>query len=220
MAKPDFTKKYIAETFIEMVATTAYGDVTVQGIVERCKINRKTFYYHFFNKADLATYVFRLELALALNNKLPKDWLLKDSGVEDDKYRELPFYYIGDPETRCSEFLRVFSTCIKSNGEFYRKLFNSPDWGYFYSYVFEIYRPQLERDLLYLFAKNDITPLEEELDYLAAYFTNGSVIWVLHRRIMKRGNYSELTKNNLSTIVSDSMRGVVETQCSRLRSGN
>lgn len=218
MTKPDFTKNYIAETFKDMVESMPYNDVTVQGIVEACEINRKTFYYHFFNKADLATYLFRTELARALEDRFSSDILLYDSGIEDDRYRKLPLYYLGDPSLHCSEFLQVFSYYIKDSETFYRKLFNSPDWGYFNNYIFTIYRPQLERDLRFLFNLKNALPSDEELNYLSAYFTNGSVVWVIHRHVTKQIHYSDITKSNLSTIIVDSMKGVVAKQSHRLQS--
>ena len=41
------TKKIIKETFWEILEEKPYNKITVQDIVNRCQVNRNTFYYHF-----------------------------------------------------------------------------------------------------------------------------------------------------------------------------
>ena len=41
------TKKIIKDTFWEMLEEKPYNKITVQDIVNRCHVNRNTFYYHF-----------------------------------------------------------------------------------------------------------------------------------------------------------------------------
>ena len=41
------TKKIIKETFWEIPEEKSYNKITVQDIVNRCQVNRNTFYYHF-----------------------------------------------------------------------------------------------------------------------------------------------------------------------------
>ena len=43
----NFTKKAIKETFISMLEERPLSDITVKDIVEKCEINRNTFYYHY-----------------------------------------------------------------------------------------------------------------------------------------------------------------------------
>ena len=44
---PNFTKKAIKETFIELLDERPLNKITVKDIVEDCGINRNSFYYHF-----------------------------------------------------------------------------------------------------------------------------------------------------------------------------
>ena len=44
---PNFTKKAIKETFIELLDERPLNKITVQDIVEACGINRNSFYYHY-----------------------------------------------------------------------------------------------------------------------------------------------------------------------------
>lgn len=43
----NFTKKAIKDTFIELLSERLLSQITVKDIVERCGINRNSFYYHF-----------------------------------------------------------------------------------------------------------------------------------------------------------------------------
>ncbi len=43
----NFTKKAIKETFITLLEEHHLSDITVKDIVEKCEINRNTFYYHY-----------------------------------------------------------------------------------------------------------------------------------------------------------------------------
>ena len=47
------TKDFITRTFIDMLDEMPFNKITVRGIVERCGINRNTFYYHFKDIPDL-----------------------------------------------------------------------------------------------------------------------------------------------------------------------
>ncbi len=50
------TKKAIIEVFWQLLEEKPYNKITVQNIVERCEVNRNTFYYHFQDIPDLAEY--------------------------------------------------------------------------------------------------------------------------------------------------------------------
>lgn len=50
------TKTAIIEAFQEMLEETPINKITVKSIVERCEINRNTFYYYFEGIPDLVEY--------------------------------------------------------------------------------------------------------------------------------------------------------------------
>ena len=56
MSKSDDTKERIARTFLECMETTPYGKINVSQLCERAHISRKTFYYHFEDIYDLASW--------------------------------------------------------------------------------------------------------------------------------------------------------------------
>ena len=50
---PANTKTMIAETFFNMAKGKSIDKITVTDLVERCKISRQTFYYHFKDIMDV-----------------------------------------------------------------------------------------------------------------------------------------------------------------------
>jgi len=49
----DFTKKEIQNAFWQLLEERPFGKITVKAVVERCGVNRNTFYYHFQDLRDL-----------------------------------------------------------------------------------------------------------------------------------------------------------------------
>lgn len=50
------TKRAISEVYWTLLEEKPYNKITVQNIVERCQVNRNTFYYHFKDIPDLTEY--------------------------------------------------------------------------------------------------------------------------------------------------------------------
>lgn len=56
-----FTKKAIIKTFMELLNEEPFDKITVTDIVNRCDINRNTFYYYFTDMYALVDEIFRAE---------------------------------------------------------------------------------------------------------------------------------------------------------------
>ena len=54
-----FTKEIIARTFTELLDEKPMSKVTVKDIVERCGVNRNTFYYHFRDIPDVVEFILK-----------------------------------------------------------------------------------------------------------------------------------------------------------------
>ena len=54
-----FTKEIISRTFTELLEEKPMSKVTVKDIVERCGVNRNTFYYHFRDIPDVVEFIFK-----------------------------------------------------------------------------------------------------------------------------------------------------------------
>lgn len=53
------TKQAISDAFWQLLEEKPYNKITVQNIVERCQVNRNTFYYHFSDIPALVEYTVR-----------------------------------------------------------------------------------------------------------------------------------------------------------------
>jgi len=54
------TKETIIDAFWQLLEEKPFNKITVQNIVERCTLNRNTFYYHFQDIPNLAEYTVKL----------------------------------------------------------------------------------------------------------------------------------------------------------------
>ena len=64
-----FTKEIIAKTFKELLDEKPMSKITVKDIVERCGVNRNTFYYHFKDIYDLVEWSCLEDATQALQGK-------------------------------------------------------------------------------------------------------------------------------------------------------
>lgn len=75
MAGPDLTKKALATAFKVLVKEQGVEKVTVMDLCDSCGLNRKTFYYHFKDKFDLAEWIFREECIEGMKQEeLTDEW--------------------------------------------------------------------------------------------------------------------------------------------------
>lgn len=56
---PGFTKEIIAKTLRELLEEKPMSKITVKDIVERCGVNRNTFYYHFRDIPDVVEFTLK-----------------------------------------------------------------------------------------------------------------------------------------------------------------
>lgn len=66
----NFTKKAIRETFVGLLREKPFSEITVKDIVDRCEINRNTFYYHYRDLKALIEELLR-EQAAAIIREYP-----------------------------------------------------------------------------------------------------------------------------------------------------
>lgn len=55
------TRRVMAMTFKELLEEIPFQKISVNDICEKCNMNRKSFYYHFCDKYDIANSVFDIE---------------------------------------------------------------------------------------------------------------------------------------------------------------
>ena len=70
------TKREFARVLREMAAERPYNEITVRDLCARCDMAPQTFYYHFRDKTDLATWSFLQDLMSAYALR-PVEWNLE-----------------------------------------------------------------------------------------------------------------------------------------------
>ena len=61
MADSNITKQALSSALKELMEEQSFERISVSDICERCHMNRKSFYYHFKDKYDLANWIFDTE---------------------------------------------------------------------------------------------------------------------------------------------------------------
>lgn len=145
-------REQIIDYVIKTTEASSLNNVHVSKLVKELKINRNTFYYHFDSKFDVAIYVFRTDLAKALVERVPRDYLIETELPLKPKPKSLPYYMhreIGARLLDHSEFFKSLVHCVTRRPQFYRKLFtmNEPEIK---TRMFELFRPAIEDDVRFV----------------------------------------------------------------------
>lgn len=108
-------REQIIDYVIKTTEASSLNNVHVSKLVKELKINRNTFYYHFDSKFDVAIYVFRTDLAKALVERVPRDYLIETELPLKPKPKSLPYYMhheIGARLLDHSEFFKSLVHCV------------------------------------------------------------------------------------------------------------
>lgn len=89
MSKPELTKLLIAATVKKLAAKNPIDKISVADITEEAGINRKTFYYHFTDKAELICWIFDYDTS-NITDKANNNTLFDD--IIEYIYSEKHFY--------------------------------------------------------------------------------------------------------------------------------
>lgn len=72
-----FTKEIIARTLMELLEEKPMSKITVKDIVERCGVNRNTFYYHFRDIPDVVEFTLKKKWDEILGSPQEKSSILE-----------------------------------------------------------------------------------------------------------------------------------------------
>ena len=87
MADSSITKGALSKALKELLEGHSFEKISVSDICDKCNMNRKSFYYHFKDKYDLANWIFDTEfIALTRENSLN---VLNPSPVFEDRWHGL-----------------------------------------------------------------------------------------------------------------------------------
>ena len=156
-----FTRKAIIQTFREMLEKSPLDKITVTNIIEKCGINRNTFYYYFRDIYDLLDAFFREELEKVLEENADESLenLLKAVMEMVRENRKIVYhifnslnrdqlerYFFESTHKHMYELVRkdaegldVTDTDIKYVAEFYRFAF----MGFFLKYLWNDMKPDI-----------------------------------------------------------------------------
>lgn len=171
-----FTRKAIIQTFREMLVDSPFDKITVTDIIEKCGINRNTFYYYFRDIFDLLESFLKEELEKVLDDNENDSWenmfkrimniVTENRNIVYHIFNslnrdQLERYMFEFTEKRMFEFvkieadgLNVVDEDIRYISEFYRYILI----GFFLKYIW-----------------NDMKPsANESIDQLSAIF-NGTI---------------------------------------------
>ena len=125
MADSNITKLALSNALKELLEEQSLEKISVSDICERCRMNRKSFYYHFRDKYDLVNWIFDTEF-IALNQVHSKN-ILEFTYSFDDRWKHI--------ETICNYFYE--------NRNFYRRVLKVDGQNSFASHFREFIRPLL-----------------------------------------------------------------------------
>ena len=87
MADSNITKQAMATAFKELLQEQPFEKISVSDICDRCHMNRKSFYYHFRDKFDLANWIFDTEfMEVTRNNDIDVE---ADTVNIEDRWNDL-----------------------------------------------------------------------------------------------------------------------------------
>lgn len=144
MSKSNITEHVIATALKELMENTPFTEISVNSIVERSGINRKTFYYHFKDKYDLVNWIFNTEIVPAICNYFT---------LENWPQGSLKLcYYLQDDKT------------------FYTNALNASGQNSFSECLYDFIYKQIEN--LCLAACGNRTINKADLDFMVDFLTN------------------------------------------------
>ncbi|MEA4889844.1 MAG: TetR/AcrR family transcriptional regulator C-terminal domain-containing protein [Clostridiaceae bacterium] len=92
MPDSQLTKRALSAAMKELMAEQPMEKIKIGDIVERCGMNRQSFYYHFKDKYDLVNWIYYTEFFADIRSSLEKPgWELLEK-ICDYFYRNRAFY--------------------------------------------------------------------------------------------------------------------------------
>lgn len=92
MAESSITKSALAAALKELMNEVPFSKITISDICEKCRMNRKSFYYHFKDKYDLVNWIYDTEfISITQGKSYNQAWdFLND--ICDYLYNNKDFY--------------------------------------------------------------------------------------------------------------------------------
>lgn len=176
------TKKALAGALKDLVASTPLAKVAVADIVNRCGLQRQTFYYHFKDKYELVNWIYESEAV---------------AGIADCA-----------DYTNWTEGIRRVFTYLAANRIFYVDALNTPGHSTFDQYLFTVTKNLILRVLHEVACQRKIRPADMGFiaDFYAFAFVGLAVRWI---KAGMKDSPEELT-SRIRDIVDGSMERALD----------
>lgn len=156
MQKSDQTKLNIYNSLVSLAVSSREGEVSVTDVSQESGVSRRTFYYHFDDIADTATWGFFYDLSQSLTLYSKTDSsiaLVYPDNDADGKYRELPYYVRKTPGVRTidgSDFFKALHGAVRKHGPFYSVMTPTESGRQFLGRLASLYLPQICFDIRFI----------------------------------------------------------------------
>ena len=170
MASSD-TMELMGESFVSLAEKLPIERISVSDIVAASGKNRKTFYYHFEDKAHLIRWVFRNDLAETLLERFDSDHLVYER-EEDGAIADKPYYAF-------KKVGQALADTLEKRRAYYAKALHSTEKDGLRSYLYKLYVPALERDIRFILSNRSLS--DSAVHFLAEFYTGAAISYLVHR---------------------------------------
>ena len=210
------TKEIIAGAFKELVLAQRTSAVPVHEIAERSEVSRKTFYYHFPDKIRLVQWIFRSEIAAALESAYDEKNLVRPFVSRNDLYPDMPFYAripVGVRFLDESSFFKLFGQYLQTNRFFSRIILQESMGPIIKRGFFELYHQALYGDVLFILGGRELP--NGAIEKLAAYYTHAAFSQYFDHLVYSGEGLESLLPSRFKNITHESLSGVIESYFTR-----
>lgn len=169
------TKKVLAYTLKNIMKNNHISKITITEIIKECKINRKTFYYHFENIYDLIKWIFKKEIFEVIEQYyLVNDWeevvIFIVDYINENRYIFTGALEIMGPEEMKKFFHDGFISIINSVVNSLEDSLNLEIPDDFKNFFCEIYSETLLSLLVNLFKGTLVKDKSKIINYISLIF--------------------------------------------------
>ena len=180
MAYSNITKQALAAALKELIAERPFEKISVSDICDRCRMNRKSFYYHFRDKYDLANWIFDTEfIELSQTNATQ---VISENMAFDDRWSTLL--------SICQYFY--------DNRVFYRRILMVEGQNSLSSHFRELIAPMLRLRM------EELLGLEDIPDMVYVFFADGILCtmerWLLDKNCIPAEEFLQNLKKLLQVL--------------------
>lgn len=190
MADSNITKQALSKALKELMEDQSFEKISVSDICERCHMNRKSFYYHFRDKYDLANWTFDTEF------------------VELIQKNELDIVHIPNSFEERWDSIRIFCEYFYENRTFYRKLLSVEGQNSFPAHFREFIHQLLRLRLVSMFGQDDLPQMVHD------FLTDGILCvierWLLEKQCVPVDEFLDNMKKLLQVVYHALQRRVTD----------